>query len=167
MFISTIWKYIGLMYMKILKEKYSIYCVFLVFSILSWFSITHTKKILNQMENPISLVGLMSVLTCFIVLFTIGTGLVSSPDNTRRDIESIKQNDLLILVIIGLVFTIGRVMFSSLLKHHDPRTIKISGYMISTLVSGGALYVMKRRSFTASRYLGFALMAFGGYLFIV
>lgn len=119
------------------------------------------------MENPISLVGLMSVVTCFIVLFTIGTGLVSSPDNTRRDIESIKQNDLLILVIIGLIFTIGRVMFSSLLKHHDPRTIKISGYMISTLVSGGALYVMKRRSFTASRYLGFALMAFGGYLFIV
>jgi drug/metabolite transporter (DMT)-like permease len=101
------------------------------------------------------------------MLFMVGCGIVSSPRDTLRDIDSIASRDMLILLLIAVIFSIGRIIFSTLLKHHDPRTIKISGYMISTLVSGGALYLMKRKSFTASRYLGFTLFAIGGYLFIV
>lgn len=153
--------------MQVLKEKYSIYCVFLVFSLLSWISITHTKKILVHIKNPISLVILMSFITFILMLFMVGCGIVSSPRDTLRDIDSIASRDMLILLLIAVIFSIGRIIFSTLLKHHDPRTIKISGYMISTLVSGGALYLMKRKSFTASRYLGFTLFAIGGYLFIV
>lgn len=153
--------------MQVLKEKYSIYCVFLVFSILSWISITHTKKVLVYIKHPISLVIFMSFITFLLMLFMVGTGFVSSPGDTWRDIESITSNDMLLLLLIALIFSFGRIIFTTLLKHHDPRTIKISGYMISTLVSGGALYLMKRKSFTTSRYLGFALLAIGGYLFIV
>ena len=153
--------------MQVLKEKYSIYFVFLVFSMLSWFSIRHTKKILVHIKNPISLVMFMSFVTFILMLFIIGCGFISSLGDTWRDIESITSNDMLVLLIIAVIFLIGRILFTTLLKHHDPRTIKISGYMISTLVSGGALYLMKRKSFTASRYLGFTLLAIGGYLFIV
>ncbi len=109
----------------------------------------------------------MSFITFIIMLFMVGCGFVSSLGNTWRDIETIAPNDMLLLLLIALIISFGRILFTTLLKHHDPRTIKISGYMISTLVSGGALYLMKRKSFTASRYLGFTLLAIGGYLFIV
>lgn len=152
--------------MQFLKEKYSIYCVFLIFSILSWVSITHTKRILDDIRNPISLVILSSFLTFIIILFMVCSGITSSPKDTWKDIGSIASNDMLLLLLVAVVFSFGRILFTTLLKHHDPRTIKITGYMISTLVSGGALYAMKRKSFTPSRYLGFTLMAIGGYLFI-
>ena len=153
--------------MNFLEKEYSIYCVFLVFSILSWLSMLHVKKILVKIDQPTSLVMFMSLVKFIIILGIVLSGVIVSPTNTLKDIKIIESTDIALLVLIAIIFTIGRILFSSLLKHHDPRTIKISGYMISTLVSGGALYVMKRKSFTASRYLGFAFMALGGYLFIV
>lgn len=152
--------------MKVFEKEYSIYCIFLVFSILSWLSILHVKKILLMIEQPLSLVMFMSFVKFIIILSIVLSGAIVSPSTILKDIKIIKPADIALLILIAIIFTIGRILFSTLLKHHDPRTIKISGYMISTVVSGGALYVMKRKNFTTSRYVGFALMALGGFLYI-
>jgi protein-S-isoprenylcysteine O-methyltransferase Ste14 len=119
-----------------------------------------------MIEQPLSLVMFMSFVKFIIILSIVLSGAIVSPSTILKDIKIIKPADIALLILIAIIFTIGRILFSTLLKHHDPRTIKISGYMISTVVSGGALYVMKRKNFTTSRYVGFALMALGGFLYI-
>ena len=152
--------------MKISTEKYLIYLIFLVFSILSWLSIIHTKKILNRIQNPISLVLFTSLINVITLIIIISLEFNSSPQESIHDLLSVSSTDLLLLVAIAMIFTFGRITFSTSLKHHDPRTIKISGFMVSTFVSGGALYLLRDKTFTTSRYAGFLLMAIGGYLFI-
>lgn len=152
--------------MNFLEKEYSIYGIFFIYSILSWFGIIHIKKILNKIKKPISLALLMYFIKWLIMLSIVIFGIVSSHQDIWNDITSIERNDIIILVLLGVVFTIGRLLFYELLKYHDPRVIKISKYIIAMLVSSGALYVLKKKNFTTSRYFGFVLMAFGGYLFI-
>lgn len=153
--------------MSLLEKEYSIYAIFFVFSIVSWLSMLQIKKLLVQMEKPISLVLLMSFVNFIIIFGIVFSGILTTQNEIWRDITSIETFDIALLVLTAIFSSVGRILFSTLLKYHDPRTMKISGYMMSTLVSGTALYLMRRETFTASRYIGFTMMAFGGYLFIV
>ena len=44
--------------------------------------------------------------------------------------------------------------------------MRISSFMISMAVSGGAVYIMGERELTIYRIIGFILMSIGGYLFM-
>lgn len=153
--------------MSLLEKEYSIYAILFVFSIVSWISILQIKKLLVKMENPISLVLFMSFVNFIIIFGIVFSGIFSTQNEIWNDITSIETFDIALLVLTAIISSVGRILFSTLLKYHDPRTMKISGYMMSTLVSGSALYLMRREIFTTSRYIGFTMMALGGYLFIV
>ena len=57
-------------------------------------------------------------------------GIVSSHQDIWNDITSIERNDIIILVLLGVVFTIGRLLFYELLKYHDQESSKYPNILL-------------------------------------
>ena len=152
--------------MDIPSDKYFMYIIFLCYSVLSWLSILHTKKILYDIKHPISLVLLTTLIGFIVTSMAITINILSSTKETIVDLRNVGFQNGIIFIVLTIAFTFGRIIFTSILKHHDPRIIRISSYIITTAVSAIALYLLHDKSFNTLNYMGFALMSMGGFLII-
>tara|TARA_B100000475_G_C14968978_1_gene303120 strand:- start:334 stop:792 length:459 start_codon:yes stop_codon:yes gene_type:complete len=151
--------------MSVLKHKNAVYIFYLVVASIGWVTSAYAKRIVGKI-SPNALV-LFDLTTSFIfinlfILFVNKKG----EQNTFNELRKLSNIEWLGLAGLGLFGTSVRVFASSLLQHHAVETMRLSSFMISMAVSGGAVYLMGERELTIYRVIGFLLMATGGYMFM-
>lgn len=150
--------------MSILKNKNSVYVFYILVASIGWITSTYAKHIIGKISPTALVLFDLSISFIFInllVLFT--TSKESNHINQLRGLTNLEWAGLVGLALFG---TTVRVFASSLLKHHAVETMRISGFMISMAVSGGAVYLLGEKELTIYRVIGFTMMAVGGYLFM-
>ena len=149
--------------MSVLKQKNAVYVFYTIVAIVGWVTSAYAKHIVKKI-SPTALV-LFDLTASFLFIVS----LVMFFDNGKNpivELRSLSNTEWLGLVGLGLFGTSVRVFASSLLQYHAVETMRLSGFMISMAVSGGAVYLMNMNQFTIYKALGLALMTAGGYLFM-
>ena len=149
--------------MSILKDKNTVYVFYTIVAIVGWVTSAYAKHIVKKI-SPTALV-LFDLTASFLFIVS----LVMFFDNGKNpivELRSLSNTEWLGLAGLGLFGTSVRVFASSLLQYHAVETMRLSGFMISMAVSGGAVYLMNMNQFTIYKALGLALMTAGGYLFM-
>ena len=149
--------------MSVLKHKNAVYVFYTIVAIVGWMTSAYAKHIVKKI-SPTALV-LFDLTASFLFIVS----LVMFFDNGKNpivELRSLSNTEWLGLVGLGLFGTSVRVFASSLLQYHAVETMRLSGFMISMAVSGGAVYLMNMNQFTIYKALGLALMTAGGYLFM-
>ena len=151
--------------MSVLKHKNAVYIFYLIVASIGWITSAYAKHIVGKISpNALVLFDLTaSFIFINIVVFLSNKKGDKNPFNELRNLSNIEW---LGLAGLGLFGTSVRVFASSLLQHHAVETMRISSFMISMAVSGGAVYLMGERELTIYRVIGFLLMAVGGYMFM-
>lgn len=149
--------------MNVLKHKNAVYVFYTIVAIVGWVTSAYAKHIVKKI-SPTALV-LFDLTASFLFIVS----LVMFFDNGKNpivELRSLSNTEWLGLAGLGLFGTSVRVFASSLLQYHAVETMRLSGFMISMAVSGGAVYLMNMNQFTIYKALGLALMTAGGYLFM-
>mgnify|MGYP003634212899 CR=1 FL=1 len=150
--------------MSILKNKNSIYVFYVLVASIGWITSTYAKHIIGKIPPTALVLFDLSISFIFIILLVLFT--TSKESNPINDLRGLTNLEWLGLVGLGLFGTTVRVFASSLLKHHAVETMRISAFMISMAVSGGAVYLLGEKELNVYRVIGFIMMAVGGYLFM-
>lgn len=149
--------------MSVLKHKNAVYVFYTIVAIVGWVTSAYAKHVVKKI-SPTALV-LFDLTASFLFIVS----LVMFFDNGKNpivELRSLSNTEWLGLAGLGLFGTSVRVFASSLLQYHAVETMRLSGFMISMAVSGGAVYLMNMNQFTIYKALGLALMTAGGYLFM-
>lgn len=149
--------------MNVLKHKNAVYVFYTIVAIVGWVTSAYAKHVVKKI-SPTALV-LFDLTASFLFIVS----LVMFFDNGKNpivELRSLSNTEWLGLAGLGLFGTSVRVFASSLLQYHAVETMRLSGFMISMAVSGGAVYLMNMNQFTIYKALGLALMTAGGYLFM-
>jgi hypothetical protein len=151
--------------MSVLKHKNAVYVFYFVVSSIAWVTSAYAKRIVGKI-SPNALV-LFDLLWSFIFINLFILILNKKGDkNPITELRKLSNMEWLGLIGLGLFGTTVRVFASSLLQYHAVETMRLSSFMISMAVSGGAIYLMAERELTLYRMAGFLLMATGGYMFM-
>ena len=151
--------------MSVLKHKNAVYIFYFVVASIGWITSAYAKHIVSKI-SPTALV-LFNLTTSFIFINLIVILFNKKGDkNVITELRKLSNMEWVGLAGLGLFGTIVRVFASSLLQYHAVETMRLSSFMISMAVSGGAVYLMAEREFTIYRVIGFLLMAAGGYMFM-
>tara|TARA_Y100000589_G_C27179373_1_gene640119 strand:- start:1994 stop:2452 length:459 start_codon:yes stop_codon:yes gene_type:complete len=151
--------------MSVLKHKNAVYIFYFVVASIGWITSAYAKHIVGKI-SPNALV-LFDLTTSFIFINLLVLLLNKKGDqNPINELRKLTNTEWLGLAGLGLFGTSVRVFASSLLQYHAVETMRLSSFMISMAVSGGAVYLMAERELTIYRVIGFLLMAAGGYMFM-
>ena len=151
--------------MSVLKHKNAVYIFYFVVASIGWITSAYAKHIVGKI-SPNALV-LFDLTTSFIFINLLVLLLNKKGDqNPINELRKLSNTEWLGLAGLGLFGTSVRVFASSLLQYHAVETMRLSSFMISMAVSGGAVYLMAERELTIYRVIGFLLMAAGGYMFM-
>ena len=151
--------------MSVLKHKNAVYIFYFVVASIGWITSAYAKHIVGKI-SPNALV-LFDLTTSFIFINLLVLLLNKKGDqNPINELRKLTNTEWLGLAGLGLFGTSVRVFASSLLQYHAVETMRLSSFMISMAVSGGAVYLMAERELTVYRVIGFLLMAAGGYMFM-
>lgn len=150
--------------MSILKNKNSVYVFYILVASIGWITSSYAKHIIGKITPTALVLFDLSISFVFINLLVLFTN--SKDSNPINELRGLSNLEWLGLAGLGLFGTTVRVFSSSLLKHHAVETMRISAFMISMAVSGGAVYLLGEKEVTIYRIIGFIMMAIGGYLFM-
>ena len=151
--------------MSVLKHKNAVYIFYFVVASIGWITSAYAKHIVGKI-SPNALV-LFDLTISFIFINLLVLLLNKKGDqNPINELRKLSNTEWLGLAGLGLFGTSVRVFASSLLQYHAVETMRLSSFMISMAVSGGAVYLMAERELTIYRVIGFLLMATGGYMFM-
>ena len=150
--------------MSILKNKNSVYVFYILVASIGWITSSYAKHIIGKITPTALVLFDLSISFVFINLLVLFTN--SKDSNPINELRGLSNLEWLGLAGLGLFGTTVRVFSSSLLKHHAVETMRISAFMISMAVSGGAVYLLGEKELTIYRIIGFIMMAIGGYLFM-
>tara|TARA_Y100000592_G_C5459650_1_gene313277 strand:- start:32 stop:490 length:459 start_codon:yes stop_codon:yes gene_type:complete len=151
--------------MSVLKHKNAVYIFYFVVASIGWITSAYAKHIVGKI-SPNALV-LFDLTTSFIFINLLVLLLNKKGDqNPINELRKLTNTEWLGLAGLGLFGTSVRVFASSLLQYHAVETMRLSSFMISMAVSGGAVYLMAERELTIYRVIGFLLMTAGGYMFM-
>ena len=150
--------------MSILKNKYSVYVFYILVASIGWITSSYAKHIIGKITPTALVLFDLSISFVFINLLVLFTN--SKESNPINELRGLSNLEWLGLAGLGLFGTTVRVFSSSLLKHHAVETMRISAFMISMAVSGGAVYLLGEKELTIIRVIGFIMMSVGGYLFM-
>ena len=150
--------------MSILKNKNSVYVFYILVASIGWITSSYAKHIIGKITPTALVLFDLSISFVFINLLVLFTN--SKESNPINELRGLSNLEWLGLAGLGLFGTTVRVFSSSLLKHHAVETMRISAFMISMAVSGGAVYLLGEKELTICRIIGFIMMAIGGYLFM-
>lgn len=151
--------------MSVLKHKNAVYIFYLVVASIGWFTSLYAKRIVGKI-SPNALV-LFDLTASFIFInIIILLSNKKGEQNPFNELRNLSNGELFGLAGLGLFGTSVRIFASSLLQHHAVETMRLSSFMISMAVSGGAVYLIGERELTIYRVIGFLLMATGGYMFM-
>ena len=151
--------------MSVLKHKNAVYIFYFVVASIGWITSAYAKHIVGKI-SPNALV-LFDLTTSFIFINLLVLLLNKKGDqNPINELRKLTNTEWLGLAGLGLFGTSVRVFASSLLQYHAVETMRLSSFMISMAVSGGAVYLMAERELTIYRVIGFLLMVAGGYMFM-
>lgn len=150
--------------MSILKNKNSVYVFYILVASIGWITSSYAKHIIGKITPTALVLFDLSISFVFINLLVLFTN--SKESNPINELRGLSNLEWLGLAGLGLFGTTVRVFSSSLLKHHAVETMRISAFMISMAVSGGAVYLLGEKELTIYRIIGFIMMAIGGYLFM-
>jgi hypothetical protein len=151
--------------MSLLKHKNAVYIFYFVVASIGWVTSAYAKRIVGKI-SPNALV-LFDLTASFIFINIFILILNKKGDkNPINELRNLSNMEWFGLAGLGLFGTTVRVFASSLLQYHAVETMRLSSFMISIAVSGGAIYLMAERELTIYRMLGFLLMTTGGYMFM-
>ena len=151
--------------MSVLKHKNAVYIFYFVVASIGWITSAYAKHIVGKI-SPNALV-LFDLTISFIFINLLVLLLNKKGDqNPINELRKLSNTEWLGLAGLGLFGTSVRLFASSLLQYHAVETMRLSSFMISMAVSGGAVYLMAERELTIYRVIGFLLMAAGGYMFM-
>lgn len=151
--------------MSVLKHKNAVYIFYFVVASIGWITSAYAKHIVGKI-SPNALV-LFDLTTSFIFINLLVLLFNKKGDqNPINELRKLTNTEWLGLAGLGLFGTSVRVFASSLLQYHAVETMRLSSFMISMAVSGGAVYLMAERELTIYRVIGFLLMVAGGYMFM-
>lgn len=151
--------------MSVLKDKNAVYIFYLVVASIGWVTSAYAKRIVGKISpNALVLFDLTASFIFINILVLLSNK--KGEQNPFNELINLSNIEWLGLAGLGLFGTSVRVFASSLLQHHAVETMRLSSFMISMAVSGGAVYLMGERDLTIYRVIGFLLMATGGYMFM-
>ena len=151
--------------MSVLKHKNAVYIFYLVVASIGWVTSAYAKRIVGKISPNALVLFDLTISFIFINLFILFVNK-KGEQNPFNELRKLSNIEWLGLAGLGLFGTSVRVFASSLLQHHAVETMRLSSFMISMAVSGGAVYLMGERELTIYRVIGFLLMATGGYMFM-
>jgi hypothetical protein len=153
-----------MIYMSVLKNKNAVYIFYVVVAIIGWATSAYAKHIVKKI-TPKALV-LFDLASSFIFISLLVIFTSNGKNSVISELRNLTNTEWLGLAGLGLFGTSVRVFASSLLQYHAVETMKLSGFMISMAVSGGAVYILAAQQFTLYKAIGLALMTAGGYIFM-
>ena len=105
-------------------------------------------------EAVISLV----VVAC--VIFAMG------PENLVRDVGRISKQDLGLMALFSIAGLITSYIVITLLKHHPTHKVRLTEFIADIVVSGIAVYILKKGKISGREILALLLIMIGGWLIV-
>lgn len=150
--------------MSVLKNKNAVYIFYVVVAIIGWATSAYAKHIVKKITPKALVLFDLTASFIFISLLVIFTS--NGKNSVISELRNLTNTEWFGLAGLGLFGTSVRVFASMLLQYHAVETMKLSGFMISMAVSGGAVYILAAQQFTLYKAIGLALMTAGGYMFM-
>ena len=150
------------MSISLLETTYGLIFVMAAASTIQWIATRLDERWVGKV-GPTTILLIEAIVSLIVVA---GVIYAKGPKNLVQDVRRINRQDLGLMALFSIAGLITSYIVITLLKHHPTHKVRLTEFIADIVVSGIAVYILKKGKISAKEILALILIMIGGWLIV-